>query len=55
MILDIATGRVIRKFHGHDGEVNAVKFNEYASVVVSTGYDRSLHAWECRSHNIEPI
>lgn len=35
--------------------MNAVKFNEYASVVVSAGYDRSLRAWDCRSHNTEPI
>lgn len=36
-------------------QVNAVKFNEYASVVVSAGYDRSLRAWDCRSHSTEPI
>lgn len=35
--------------------MNAVKFNEYASVVVSAGYDRSLRAWDCRSHSTEPI
>ncbi|RVX17185.1 WD repeat domain-containing protein 83 [Vitis vinifera] len=52
---DVSTGRVIRKFRGHDSEVNAVKFNEYASVVVSAGYDRSLRAWDCRSHSTEPI
>lgn len=52
---DVATGRVIRKFRGHDSEVNAVKFDEYASVVVSAGYDRSLRAWDCRSHSTEPI
>nr|KAJ0201266.1 hypothetical protein LSAT_V11C600331750 [Lactuca sativa] len=32
-----------------------VKFNEYSSVVVSAGYDRSLRAWDCRSHSTEPI
>ncbi|CAI9292791.1 unnamed protein product [Lactuca saligna] len=35
--------------------VNAVKFNKYSSVVVSAGYDRSLRAWDCRSHSTEPI
>ncbi|CAI9280872.1 unnamed protein product [Lactuca saligna] len=35
--------------------VNAIKFNEYSSVVVSAGYDRSLRAWDYRSHNTEPI
>ncbi|KAL3818815.1 hypothetical protein ACJIZ3_004720 [Penstemon smallii] len=63
---DVASGRVIRKFRGHDSEflvdsallcckVNAVKFNEYSSVVVSAGYDRSVRAWDCRSHSTEPI
>lgn len=35
--------------------MNAVKFNEYASVVVSAGYDRSLRVWDCRSQSTEPI
>ncbi|KAL0008206.1 hypothetical protein SO802_009708 [Lithocarpus litseifolius] len=48
-------GRVIHKFRGHDGEVNAVKFNEYSSVVVLAGYDQSLRAWDCKSHSTEPI
>lgn len=51
----MASGRVIRKFRGHDGGVNAVKFNEYSSVVVSAGYDQSLRAWDCRSQSTEPI
>lgn len=36
-------------------QVNAVKFNDYASVVVSAGYDRSLRVWDCRSHTTQPI
>lgn len=36
-------------------QVNAVKFNEYGSVVVSAGYDRSVRAFDCRSHSTEPI
>lgn len=36
-------------------QVNAVKFNEYSSVIVSAGYDQSLRAWDCRSHSTEPI
>ncbi|PRQ49247.1 putative transcription factor WD40-like family [Rosa chinensis] len=55
LLLGCGIGRVIRKFRGHDGGVNAVKFNEYASVVVSAGYDQSLRAWDCRSQSTEPI
>lgn len=32
-----------------------MKFNEYGSVAVSAGYDRSVRAWDCRSHSTEPI
>lgn len=32
-----------------------MKFNDYASVVLSAGYDRSVRAWDCRSHSTEPI
>lgn len=32
-----------------------MKFNEYATVVVSAGYDRSVRAWDCRSQSTEPI
>jgi mitogen-activated protein kinase organizer 1 len=51
---DVATGRVIRKF-SHDSEVNAVKFNDYSSVIVSAGYDRSMRVWACRSQSTAPI
>lgn len=36
-------------------QVNAVKFNDYSTVVVSAGYDQSLRGWDCRSHSTEPI
>ncbi|CAI9285918.1 unnamed protein product [Lactuca saligna] len=50
---DILTGLDAAVADGAD--VNEVKFNEYAFVVVSAGYDRSLRAWDCRSHSTEPI
>ncbi|KAL2551493.1 Transducin/WD40 repeat-like superfamily protein [Forsythia ovata] len=40
---DVATGRVIRKFRGHDSEW------------YQQAYDRSVRAWDCRSHSTEPI
>ncbi|KAI9127887.1 hypothetical protein K1719_000880 [Acacia pycnantha] len=55
LLRDVATGCVIRKSRGHDGEVNDVEFKEHASVVVSAGYDLSLRAWDWRSHSTEPI
>nr|POF06166.1 wd repeat domain-containing protein 83 [Quercus suber] len=35
--------------------VNAIKFNEYSSVLVSASYDQSFRAWDCRSHSTESI
>lgn len=32
-----------------------MKFNDYASMVISAGYDRSVRAWDCRSQSTEPI
>lgn len=32
-----------------------MKFNDYSSVVVSAGFDRSLRVWDCRSHSVEPV
>jgi mitogen-activated protein kinase organizer 1 len=35
--------------------VNSVKFNEYGAAIISAGYDRTVRAWDCRSHSTEPI
>ncbi len=55
---DVATGRVIRKFRGHDAKVNAVQYNQVTgenNVVVSGSYDKSVRIWDCKSNNIDPI
>eukprot|EP01018_Ginkgo_biloba_P018607 Gb_17555 [translate_table: standard] len=36
-------------------KVNSVKFNEYGAAIISAGYDRTVRAWDCRSHSTEPI
>lgn len=50
---DLSYQRPVRKFGCHNDGVNAVKFNEFASVIVSA--DSSVHLWDTRSHTIEPI
>jgi mitogen-activated protein kinase organizer 1 len=54
-IWDVASGKVIKKYQGHDHQVNAVKFNKDDSVLVSAGYDRKICTWDLRSHNWKPI
>ncbi|CAI9299043.1 unnamed protein product [Lactuca saligna] len=58
IFVSCATGNSAKRlpfFYTFTTRVNAVKFNEYSSVVVAAGYDRSLRAWDCRSHSTEPI
>jgi mitogen-activated protein kinase organizer 1 len=54
-IWDVATGKVIKKYQGHDQQVNAVKFNKDDSVLVSAGYDRKICTWDLRAHAWTPI
>nr|CAD1836819.1 unnamed protein product [Ananas comosus var. bracteatus] len=55
-LLDASVGGCILLFIAfHSIKVNSVKFNEYNSVVVSAGYDRSVRAFDCRSQSAEPI
>lgn len=54
-VLDICISPFLERFYLYVFQVNAVKFNEYATVVVSAGYDQSVRAWDCRSHSTEPI
>ena len=52
---DVSTGNVIRKFRGHDGAVNSVKYSPNNEIVVSGGYDQALKVWDCRSRSVDPI
>jgi len=55
-LCDVATGRTLRKFKGHDvAPVNAVRFGASDTVLVSGGYDAALRIWDCRSQSPEPI
>lgn len=52
---DISTGKVIRKYRGHDGAVNSVKYSWNNEVLVSGGYDAAVKVWDCRSRSSDPI
>jgi len=52
---DVATGRIIRKFKGHDKEVNCIRFNEENTVLVTGSYDKSVKVWDCKSNSQEAI
>ena len=47
---DVATGKVVRKFYGHEQRVNTVSFNFESTVLVTGSYDKTVRCWDCRTH-----
>lgn len=57
-VWDVATGNTIRRLGGpggHSGKVNAVDFNEDASVLASGGFDATVRLWDLRAQAGRPI
>ena len=55
-VWDVASGRVIRRLQGHEQRVNAVEYNEDASVLLSGSYDSTVRIWDMRArHARQPI
>lgn len=52
---DVATGKILRKYRGHAGTVNCVKYNEDSSVILSGSTDNSVRIWDCKSRKLEPL
>lgn len=53
ILWDVSTGQSLRKYRGHLGTVNCVKFNEDSSVAISGSVDTSIRCWDCRSKKPE--
>lgn len=45
---DVATGKTIRRLHGHTHRVNTAAFNSDASILASGSYDSSVRLWDCK-------
>ncbi|CAG8727929.1 18022_t:CDS:2, partial [Racocetra persica] len=59
---DVATGKTIRRFEGHNQRVNTVDFNAEGTVIASGtylgnngSYDTTIRLWDCRSQSRMPI
>lgn len=52
---DVTAGTVVRKFRGHDGAVNAVRYSGNGEVLVTGGYDAAVKVWDCRSRSPDPV
>ncbi|KAJ0408528.1 hypothetical protein P43SY_006458 [Pythium insidiosum] len=48
---DVPTGKVTRKFEGHEHSINCVRFNADSSVLLSGSYDKTVRAWDVRARN----
>jgi WD40 repeat protein len=48
-IRDAATGRSVRAFHGHDGDVNLVSFSGDGSRLATSGDDGTAKVWDPRT------
>jgi mitogen-activated protein kinase organizer 1 len=55
LLWDVSTGRIIRRFRGHEGKVNSIAFNKDGGVLVSAGYDTNLLCWDMRATAYKPM
>lgn len=51
----MSSGNIIRKFRGHDGAVNSVRYSPNCEVIASGGYDQSVKVWDCRSRSVDAM
>jgi mitogen-activated protein kinase organizer 1 len=54
-LLDVSTGQPIRKYRGHYGVINCLKFNEESTLIISGSYDSTVRVWDCKSRSYDPI
>lgn len=53
---DVATTKIIRKFRGHVGRVQCVKFNKNDSnLIISGSIDSKVKFWDLRSRSFDPV
>lgn len=53
-IFDVETGKMLKRWKGHGGAVNAVAFNEDSTVALSAGQDGLVYCYDSRSRG-QPI
>lgn len=52
---DVVAQVVKRRFHGHDGRINAVCISQGCETFLSASYDGTVRIWDARSRSPEPI
>ena len=51
----VGTGTAVRKYRGHAGTVNCVRFNEDSSLAVSGSLDGTVKCWDVKSKRQDPV
>ena len=54
-IWDVFTATVVRKFIGHDQQINCVSYNQLYNVLVTGSYDATVKIWDLEARNMRPI
>lgn len=54
-VWDVMSGRVLQRLSGHEQRVNAVKYNDDCSVLVTASYDCSARCWDLRARGGGPL
>lgn len=55
ILTDVAEGKPILKYTGHNGRINSVAFNNENNVLISASYDTTVRCWDNRSNSYKPI
>lgn len=55
IVTDVAEGKTINKYCGHNGRVNSVALNGENNVIMSASYDTTVRCWDSRANSYTPI
>lgn len=49
------SGKIVKKYQAHAGRVQAVRFNEEATLIFSASIDGTVKIWDVKSREFDPI
>ncbi|CAF3232672.1 unnamed protein product [Rotaria sp. Silwood2] len=55
LYIDVMSGKIVKKYQAHAGRVQAVCFNEEATIIFSASIDGTVKIWDVKSREYDPI